>query len=252
MEIRIALRTLLRSWWHAVATIGTIALTISLSATVFAVVDGVLFKLVGVVELAQFTSQWRHEFGQIHFPIRLKAQPQRRILLIQTDGRPERVAADIRAALKRDLPGALIVRSESLDERLVRGEPGLRFDAALFGLAGGTALLLVIVGVAGLVATNVTSRVREMGIRTALGARPGQLVRLVVIRQLRPVAGGLAIGLVASWWTSKLVQAYRYDSHDLRVWVAATAVVLCAAIVAAWIPARRASRVDPTIALRAE
>lgn len=208
--------------------------------------------VIGIVELAQFTSQWRQDFPQIYFPIRLKGQPPRRILLVQTDGRPERVAADIRATLKRDFPGALIARAESLDETLIRGEPGARFDAALFGLAGGAALLLVIVGVAGLVATNVTSRVREMGIRTALGARPAQLIRLVVATQLRPVAIGLAIGLVASWWTSKLVQAYRYDSHDLRVWIAATAIIFCAAIVAAWIPARRASRVDPTVALRAE
>jgi ABC-type antimicrobial peptide transport system permease subunit len=98
----------------------------------------------------------------------------------------------------------------------------------------------------------VASRIREIGIRAALGARPAQLVRLVVATQLRPVLIGLAIGLVASWWTSKLVRAYRYDSHDVRVWVAAAAIILCAAMVAAWIPARRASRVDPTIALRAE
>ena len=208
--------------------------------------------VVGMVELAQFTSQWRQEFAQIYLPIRLKPQPQRRILLVQTVGRPDRVAAEIGAVIKRDLPGALIARAESLDQTLVRGEPVARFDAALFGLAGAAALLLVLVGVSGLVATNVGSRVREMGIRTALGAKPAQLIRLVIATQLRPVVIGLAIGLVASWWTSKLVRAYRYDSHDMRVWAAATAILLCAAIIAAWLPARRASRVDPTIALRAE
>lgn len=154
--------------------------------------------------------------------------------------------------LKRDLPGVLVARAESLDQTLVRGEPVVRFKAALFGLAGGAALLLVVVGVSGLVATNIATRAREMGIRTALGARPAQLIRLVIATQLRPVVIGVAIGLLASWWTSKLVQAYRYDSHDLRVWVAATVVILSAAIAAAWLPARRASRVDPTVALRAE
>jgi ABC-type antimicrobial peptide transport system permease subunit len=128
----------------------------------------------------------------------------------------------------------------------------VRFDATLFDLAGGAALLLVIVGVAALVATNVAIRVREPGIRTALGAKPGQLIRLVVTAQLRPVPVGLAIGLVASWWTSKLTRACRFDSHDPRLWTTATLIIVAAAIIAAWIPVRRASRVDPTIALRAE
>jgi hypothetical protein len=208
--------------------------------------------VVGVVELAQIASQFRQEFGQIYFPIRLKSAPARRIFLVQTEGRPQPVALAIGAALKRDIPGALVIRAESMDQALARGEPARRFDAALFGLAGGAALVLVTVGVAGLVATNVARRVRELGIRTALGARPLQLIRLVVAAQLRPVIVGVAIGLVSSWWTSKLVHAYRYDAHDPRVWTAATAIVLTAAIIAAWIPARRASRVDPTIALRAE
>jgi ABC-type lipoprotein release transport system permease subunit len=70
--------------------------------------------------------------------------------------------------------------------------------------------------------------------------------------QLRPVLIGLSIGLVASWWTSKLVRAYRFESHDPRVWTVAVLTILATAAVAAWIPARRASRVDPTVALRAE
>jgi hypothetical protein len=208
--------------------------------------------IVGVVEHALFASQWRYEFAQLYYSIRLKTQPTHRIFLVQTVGNPDPVAGAIGVALKRDLPGAIVARSESMNDALVQGEPVMRFQATLYGAAGGAALLIVSIGIGGLVATMVASRIREIGIRAALGARPAQLVRLVVATQLRPVLIGLAIGLVASWWTSKLVRAYRYDSHDVRVWVAAAAIILCAAMVAAWIPARRASRVDPTIALRAE
>ena len=208
--------------------------------------------VVGVVELAQFTSQIRQQFGQIYVPINIKAAPDRRTLLVRTDASPQRVAEEIGKALRRDIPGVLVVRSESMNTALQEGEPVMRFDALLFGVAGAAALVLVSVGVAGLVATNVARRVRELGIRTTLGAKPVQLIRMVVSTQLRPVMVGLAIGLLASWWTSKLVRAYRYDSHDPRVWSAAVLIVLAAAVVAAWIPARRASRVDPTVALRAE
>jgi predicted permease len=207
--------------------------------------------VVGIVEHALFTSQWRQDFAQIYFPIRFKERP-RRLFLVQTEGRPDRVATAVGAALKRDVPGALLVRAESMDEALALGEPTARFNATLFGVAGGAALLLVVVGVGGLVATNVSSRVRELGIRTALGAKPAQLIRLVVGAQIRRVVLGLALGLVCSWWTTKLVRAYRYDAHDARVWAVATLIILAAAIIAAWLPARRASRVNAVVALRAE
>jgi ABC-type antimicrobial peptide transport system permease subunit len=105
-----------------------------------------------------------------------------------------------------------------------------------------------------MVATSVARRVHEMGVRSSLGARPRQLVTAIVLEHLRPSAAGAMLGLIASWWTSQLVRRFLYevDPHEPVVWIVATATLLLVAAGAAWIPARRASRVDPMIVLRAE
>jgi len=106
----------------------------------------------------------------------------------------------------------------------------------------------------GLVAMGVGRRVREIGVRSALGARRRQLVSLIVLEYLRPSLVGVSFGLLGSWWTMRLVRAYLYgiDVHEPAVWLAATATVVLVGGIGAWLPARRASRVDPMVVLRAE
>jgi putative ABC transport system permease protein len=113
---------------------------------------------------------------------------------------------------------------------------------------------LLAVGVAGLVATAATRRVRELGIRAALGAERGQLVMMLVADHLRPLVVGLLVGLLVSWWTTRLIGAFLYaiDAREPFVWLSATFALLSVAIVAAWLPGRRAGRIDPMILLRSE
>ncbi len=129
-----------------------------------------------------------------------------------------------------------------------------RLFTLLLGVFGVTALLLASIGVYGVVSQGVSRRHREIGIRMALGANGPSVVRLVVGHALRATVAGSAIGLVGFLAASKLVRAQLYEVRPTDPLILATALVtlLGAALVAAWLPARHAARVDPMTALRVE
>ena len=116
------------------------------------------------------------------------------------------------------------------------------------------ALLISVVGVAGVLAFSVSSRTREFGIRMALGADPRGVVAQVLRTGLILTAAGAAIGLPAAWFSSLLVSSLLagVDPHDPQAYVAVVALLAAAALAAAFVPARRAAAVDPLKALRFE
>ncbi|HKW02827.1 MAG TPA: ABC transporter permease [Vicinamibacterales bacterium] len=215
---------------------------------------GLAVTVIGVVSNARWAAQSEGpDHGQIYLPAGL-TPANRTVYLLATVGDPESVARTAGAALKRDVPGALVRRAESLDEAVSSTVRYERFAGVLFGVAGGSALLIVAIGVAGLAATGAARRRQEMAIRIALGSTRARLVRSVVLGQLHPVIVGVGAGLLASWWISRLVGAYVYQlhAHDVRIWATAAGAILVAAASAAWLPAQRASSVDPAATLRAE
>ena len=232
-----------RAYWPGGRAVGQILESQNLSITV-----------VGVVEEARWGSQADTGYGEIYLPAGLV--PRRSVLvhLLRTAGDPDLTARDVALVVRQDVPGTLVRRAESFEAALSRSVRMQRFRTILFTLAGASALLIVAVGIAGLVGTGVARRVREIGIRAALGASRGRLVRMVVVEHLRPAVAGLALWLLGSWWAVRLVRAFLYeiDAHDLRVWTAATALLLAVVLIAAWIPARRAGSVDPIEVLRAD
>lgn len=232
-----------RAYWPGGRAVGQILESQNLSVTV-----------IGVVEEARWGSQADTGYGEIYLPAGLVPRRSMLVHLLRTAGDPDVTARDVALVVRQDVPGALVRRAESFEAALSRSVRVERVRAIMFTLAGASALVLVAVGVAGLVATGVARRVREIGIRAALGAARGQLVRMIVLEHLRPALAGLALGLLASWWAARLVRSFLYqlDAHDPLVWAAATTVLLLAVIVAAWLPARRASAVDPMDVLRAE
>ena len=129
-----------------------------------------------------------------------------------------------------------------------------RFQTLIFAAFGAAAVAIVGVGVFGLVAMATARRTREVGVRLAVGARPASIVRLVVRQEIAAVVAGLVAGGVASWWCASLVQTYLFKitTHDPTVWAAAVGLLLLVGLVGAWIPAVRASRVDPVDALRSD
>jgi len=140
--------------------------------------------------------------------------------------------------------------SDSLDASLWQA----RFELWVLGILGALALLLAAVGMYGVLAFHVTARTREIGIRVALGARPPDVVRLVIAQGLRVTAAGVAIGLLISALASRLLASLLQgvSPTDAVTWSAAVAVWIAVALVACWLPARRAARVQPLVALRHE
>jgi hypothetical protein len=211
------------------------------------------FAVVGIVEDVNLASQEPEDsFGEVYVARRRRPGVEPVYLLRAED--PDAAVAAAAAAVSADVPGALVTRAESFDRALSNAAQNERFRAVLFGAAGGAALLLLTVGVVGLVATTVSQRVREIGIRAALGATSRRLTSATVFELMRPMAAGLAAGVIASWWLVSLVARHLYQitPHDPRVWTAVVLGLLVTSALAAWLPARRAGRVDPAVVLRVE
>jgi Ca2+/Na+ antiporter len=129
-----------------------------------------------------------------------------------------------------------------------------RFNMLLLALFGVLGLTIASVGIYGVIAYGVSQRTQEIGIRMALGAQPSTILRSVLGGALLYMLAGLAIGLIGAWGLAGLVRGFLFEiqPHDPRVYAAVLAVLTMTGLVAAFFPARRASRVDPLIALRME
>jgi predicted permease len=177
-----------------------------------------------------------------------------RTLHVRTPLSAEEMSAALREqvrALDKDLPIARIVAfSAIVDAQLVRE----RLIAVLSGFFGVIALLLASIGLYGVVAYTVQRRTREIGIRMALGARRGAVIRMVMRHSLALIGAGLAIGLPLSLWLSKLTTSLLFGvtPGDPLTIGSAILVLIAVAALAGYLPARRAARVDPMTALRHE
>jgi putative ABC transport system permease protein len=129
-----------------------------------------------------------------------------------------------------------------------------RFNLVMLGVFGATALLLALAGIYGAVAFNVAQRTREIGVRVALGARTASVVGMILRKSLAWVATGLGAGVFIALLASRVLGSLLYgvSPHDPGAYAAAAGALLIASVLAAWLPARRAARVDPVEALRSE
>jgi len=215
--------------------------------------NGLQAEIVGVV--GDVRSQQLAKTNDVEF---YRPWPQRSApflnILVRSAIKPEATAGIVRAALNKidnELP---ILRPNTLEAIVTRSLGQERLTMTLLGVFAGIALLLALVGIYGAVAYTVEQRTGEIGVRMALGAQTQDVLRLVVKQGMNPVLLGLVIGLAATFAVGRLLtaQLYQISPHNPLL-LGATAIVLAlAALLACLIPARRASRVDPIIALRAE
>jgi putative ABC transport system permease protein len=163
------------------------------------------------------------------------------------------VLADLRAAIARVDRGFPFV-GRTLSEVVDRYLAAPRIRSVLLALFAAIALVLAAAGIAAMVAFAVAQRTREIGLRIAVGASPGAVVRQCTLRTLGPVGAGLAAGVAGALGLGRLLRSQLFEMapSDPATMAGAVLVTLGVALVAAFIPARRARRVDPLTALRAE
>ena len=175
-------------------------------------------------------------------------------VVVQTRESPHLISGRVVSCIRR-LDGRAGISNVWTGEDLVgRSVSDRRLNAILFGTFSVAALLLCVVGTYGVVSYGVARRTHEVGIRVALGAARGQVLAMIVGQAMVPVVGGLIAGLAGAFAATRLLRSllFQVTPTDPATFAAVTAMVLAAAIAAAYVPARKATRVDPTTALRYE
>jgi len=174
------------------------------------------------------------------------------MVMVKTRGAPEALVPAMRTAVASIDPALPIYDAMSLDDRIDAAIARPRFNATLLGAFSGAALFLAAIGVYGMLSYSVSSRMREIGVRLALGADASRVVRLLLGEGMRLAACGAVIGAAVSWAAARLLQGVLLDAAawDPRLLAVAGIIMIVVAAVAAFFPARRASTIDPIVVLR--
>ena len=175
-------------------------------------------------------------------------------VLVRTTGDPMQIAAVVRDAVHRADPEQPVENFRTMETLRAESIATPRVTALLLGLFGGLALVITVAGITGVVATSVTQRTNEFGIRMALGAQANEVMGMVLKQGLMLVGVGVGLGLLGALSFSRVLEGLLFDTEvtDPLTFIGVAVVFLGAALAACWIPARRATRVDPIIALKAD
>ena len=213
------------------------------------------FEIVGVVKDAKYISVRERPRGMWFVYTEQEQSPDGfNDLVVRVKGKPEAVLAQIWAAIRDEDPKLAIAEATPLAEIVNRSFSQEKLLAKLAGFFGALALVLAAIGLYGVVSYSVSRRTNEIGIRMALGARPGGVLRMVLGEYLIVVALGLAVGIPAALACGRLVssQLYGLPANDPFTIAGASAALLAVALAAVYVPARRATLLDPLAALRQE
>ena len=208
-------------------------------------------SVVGVARDVRWGSLGDNDRMQIYLPKNLEDSGW---LFIRTAGDPARLVEPLRRELQRVMPGAAYVNVRSVSSTLDFVLRPWRLGATMFTLFGGLALVVAAVGLYGVIAYSVTQRTHEMGVRAALGAKRGDLLRLVMGEGLRITVVGIVLGAAASLAAGRFLASLLFGvtASDPGTFILVAVVLLGVAGLASVIPAWRAARADPTSALRAD
>jgi predicted permease len=175
-------------------------------------------------------------------------------LMVRTLREPEALAPTLRRTIDQVSAGVPVYDVATMTERMARKTLDTRFVAGMMALFAALGLVLAVIGLYGLLSYVVTQQRREIGVRMALGAMTGDVLRLVIGRGMRLTAIGLGLGLAASLLLTKLLANLLFDvsATDLVTFLAMPLVLGLTTLLACYLPARRATRIDPQISLRYE
>jgi putative ABC transport system permease protein len=175
-------------------------------------------------------------------------------VVMRTAGDPSLETSALRSALAEIDPNQPLVKVRTMEENMATTVAQPRFRTWLIGILAMLALVLAAVGVYGVMSYTVTQRTSEIGVRVALGAQPRDVFRIIVGQGLRLALFGVGVGLVAALVLTRLLQSFLFgiSAYDPLTFIAVSLLLTLVAVAASYFPARRATRVDPMIALRYE
>jgi predicted permease len=211
-------------------------------------------EIVGIVGDSKYTGVRDDIPRQVFFPVYEDKTPGSVVVYVRTTADPSAAFGAAQRTVRELDPNVPVFNLRTLERQIDRSLLVERFIATLSTAFGVLATLLAVIGLYGVMAYTVARRTREIGVRMALGAVHGDVIRLVMGEVLVLVGSGMVIGLVAAWALNRVVgnQLYGISATDPATIVGAVALLGVVAALAGYIPARRATRVNPVLALRYE
>jgi len=211
-------------------------------------------EIIGVVGHQRDTSLAEPGREQIYFTDGFLSYGIAGTWAIRAAGNPANLAGPVRAALARLSPHLLVTQMQPMQDLVEKAQAGTRFSLMLIGVFAVVAAVLAGVGLYGVLSTMVRQRTAEIGVRMALGAVPGDILKLVVGQGLRLSATGIVIGLVAALGVTRLMTSMLVNvkATDPATYAAMAVLFFIIAALASWLPARRAAALHPAVALREE
>jgi ABC-type antimicrobial peptide transport system permease subunit len=215
---------------------------------------GQSLDIIGVVGDVKYRGLQRENEPTFY---QLESQAQRgedMWLLVRMSGNAESLTATVRAEIRSLDPGVPVDRIGTMAGALSESIALSRFRSFLMAVFAITALLLAAIGIYGVVAYSVARRTREIGVRMALGATPSGVIALIVRQGSRPVVVGMALGLAGAFALTRALEGMLFGvtASDPLTFAGGTVALSAVAVVACLVPALRASRIDPLMALRHE
>jgi putative ABC transport system permease protein len=211
-------------------------------------------QVVGIVRDSKYNSLTEPRRPFLYIPLLQEYAPQVN-LHVRTLSDPKSMIAALRSEVQAIDPSLPVLNVQTLSERVDNSLGGERSQATLVGSSGLLALLLAAVGLYGVMSYTVAQRTREIGIRMALGAGRGNVMGLVLKQGVTLVSAGVVLGLVAAFPLTKIFISgllFGVSAFDPLTFIGTSAVLLVVSLLASYVPARRATKVDPLIALRYE
>jgi putative ABC transport system permease protein len=209
--------------------------------------------IVGVVSDVKNLDLDKEIWPEMYWPYLQRPSPFM-TLVIRTDSDPLGLAAAVRNQVLAADKNQPVFDIQTMEQRLSASVAPRRFRMLLLGVFAGVALVLAAVGIYGVMAYSVTQRTHEIGIRMALGSSRAQILKLVVGHGLNLTLGGVGIGLAGALGLTRFLSSFLYGvrPHDAATFVVVSLMLTAVAVLASYIPARRATKVDPMVALRYE
>jgi putative ABC transport system permease protein len=215
--------------------------------------EGVWYTVAGVVGDTRYTGLDRGLRPQVYVHFGQDPKEQMAIVL-RSSGDPNLLINAARFAVQALDPDQPVARVRTMQQIVTTSVASRRFQMVLIGIFALLAVALSVVGLYAVISYSVAERIHEMGLRLALGARPSNLLALVLREGLRLVGLGIALGVGATLLLTRFLETLLFgvNARDVSTFLIAPALLFAAAVLGCVAPARRAMRVDPAVALRAE